>query len=218
MIIKSVLVTLSAAAFTLSAQAAESYRPYASVGAQLASISATAEMGGVSDKNSSTFYGGGLSAGTYFGDGLGISKGAEFDEWASKGVHQVGLEVDVLMSSETDDGIKEDDLIVPILVSYNYNFILPDNIGWIYVGPSVGMLHFDTELSSGGVKVSASDTAFAFGAQVGAKFPVSKHLTIDAGYRYLRTTDMTMDFGLGFEGKLKNIGGHFFNVGVTYVF
>lgn len=218
MLQKSLLVALFASTLALSAHARQHYRTYVSVDAQVARISSTAEIAGVSEKGTSTFGGGSLAAGAYFGEGLGYGKGTEFDDYSAIGVHQVGVEIGILTQSETDSVVKEEYLLVPLLASYNYNFILPDNMAQIYVGPSLGAVILRADLTAPGFKAADSAVAAAAGFQAGVKVPVSRNLTVDAGYRYLRTTDMDFDFGAGAKVKMKDLGGHFFNVGVTYVF
>ncbi len=201
-----------AAASAIAAPAEESLSPspaaklgYIEVSADVVRFSATAAVSGTTDeKDTSTYLGVSLGAGSYFGE-------------SDTGRHQLGLELGLLGDSENNDGGKQTDRILTGLVVYNYNFNL-GKAADAYLGASAGLAHYNAELDDNFLgKATYSDAAFAAGLQAGLKIRMSDTVSVNAGYRLLKIGDMKDDIW-GVDVKLKDLVAHDFRVSVTFSF
>ncbi|WP_152032809.1 outer membrane protein [Ereboglobus luteus] len=113
---------------------------------------------------------------------------------------------------------------VPLLASYSFYIPLGTQKRWeVRVGPAAGLYMMKVDAgaphNSGSrhVKSNDTDSTFAYGAGTGVTWHISKHLYLDAGYRYLRTgeTDYTL-----FDRKVKfdAMDTHTLNVSVGWKF
>lgn len=210
---KHLVVPAALLAFTWGAHAGTvSFAPYASVDAQVARITSDVWLTNISGGEGGTpFVGATFSTGVYFGEGTGGDESVP-------GAHRLGIEAGGLSATKRIARSNAELLLVPMLASYDYNFFLPDRLGLVYLGPSVGAALLSTTISGGRRAGADSDTAFAAGAQVGMKLNLTENVLVGVGYRYLRMTDYHFDFGGGVRADLARVGGHFINAGITVVF
>lgn len=215
---------------------ASNARPYFDVDFQYAHVSNDLEvkipsLPGWNAKGSGSMnlYGATVSGGAYFGDAVAFGKGTEFDNGYDIGVHQVGLETGLLFGDEKASGpassAKVDYLVAPILAIYNYNFVLPENRGLVYIGPCLGVVVMNTKFDAqaGASKFGFQDAAAAAAAgfQAGVKFTMNRNLMIQAGYRLLATTDFSYEAeisGTKIQWDVKNPVSHSFSVGFSFVY
>lgn len=81
-----------------------------------------------------------------------------------------------------------------------------------YVSAGLGVARHDGELSAAGISSSDKDTVFAYQVGAGLGYDVTDNVNIFGGYRYLGSSDATLDT---LEAEYD---AHELRVGVRYAF
>jgi opacity protein-like surface antigen len=158
----------------------------------------------------------------------GLAAGVRFDSWESWNIEKIRMEAEVsyrsseLIRLKTTQGQSTDVSGKVTVTNYMVNGYLENTsmlsmdlpvIMFLTAGAGAAMASIDSITYQGTILVAAaSDTQLAYQGGFGAGYELTKHLTLDASYKYLGTTEFR------FAGIKAQYGSHNIMFGARYLF
>jgi opacity protein-like surface antigen len=137
---------------------------------------------------------------TDFGDGCMNLYGATAAfAWNINRNNAIQADIGVQCGSDSEFGVTEHDIAVPLLFSYNFSLPFGANDRFeVSVSPAVGLAFLYTKVRVYSVKASDTDIALAYGIGLGFTYHADHEVFIKVAYRFLKMTDYSL---FGVDGK-----------------